>query len=193
MSATQKYLRDSNLVERMRDGDKAAFEAIFDRYYDLLHTFAKQILKDSFAAEDIVQNVFIKVWIRKERINSKLSLRNFLLVATRNELFDYMRLRYNLLRSDINDALLDVADPDPDANECFFHRERVGFIDAVMRAMPDKRREIFSMRYDRNMTNAEIARALNLSIRTVDKHVDLAIKQIRRTVSVLLPLFLIFP
>ncbi len=191
MNAMQKYLRDSDLVERMRDGDKEAFEAIFDRYYDLLHTFAKQILKDSFAAEDIIQNVFIKVWIRKERINSKLSLRSYLLVATRNELFDYMRLRYNLLRSDINDGLLDVADTDPDAGEYLLHRERAGFIDAAMRSMPDKRREIFSMRYDRNMTNAEIARALNLSIRTVEKHVDLAIKQIRRTISVLLPLFII--
>ena len=191
MNAMQKYLRDSDLVERMRDGDKEAFEAIFDRYYDLLHTFAKQILKDSFAAEDIIQNVFIKVWIRKERINSKLSLRSYLLVATRNELFDYMRLRYNLLRSDINEGLLDVADTDPDAGEYLLHRERAGFIDAAMRSMPDKRREIFSMRYDRNMTNAEIARALNLSIRTVEKHVDLAIKQIRRTISVLLPLFII--
>ena len=191
MNAMQKYLRDSDLVERMRDGDKEAFEAIFDRYYDLLHTFAKQILKDSFAAEDIIQNVFIKVWIRKERINSKLSLRSYLLVATRNELFDYMRLRYNLLRSDINDGLLDVADTDPDAGQYLLHRERAGFIDAAMRSMPDKRREIFSMRYDRNMTNAEIARALNLSIRTVEKHVDLAIKQIRRTISVLLPLFII--
>ena len=191
MNAMQKYLRDSDLVERMRDGDKEAFEAIFDRYYDLLHTFAKQILKDSFAAEDIIQNVFIKVWIRKERINSKLSLRSYLLVATRNELFDYMRLRYNLLRSDINDGLLDVADTDPDAGEYLLHRERAGFIDAAMRSMPDKRREIFSMRYDRNITNAEIARALNLSIRTVEKHVDLAIKQIRRTISVLLPLFII--
>ncbi len=191
MNAMQKYLRDSELVERMRDGDKRAFEAIFDRYYDLLHTFAKHILKDSFAAEDIIQNVFIKVWIRKERINSKLSLRSYLLVATRNELFDYMRLRYNLLRSDINDAMFDVADTDPDAGEYLLRRERAGFIDAAMRSMPDKRREIFSMRYERSMTNAEIARALNLSIRTVEKHVDLAIKQIRRTISVLLPLFMI--
>lgn len=184
----KSYLRDSELVERMRDGDKAAFEAIFDRYYDLLHTFAKHILKDSFVAEDIIQNVFVKVWIRKERINSKLSLRSYLLVATRNELFDYMRLRYNLLRRDINDTLFDVPDTDTDAGEYLVHSERAGFIDAAMRSMPDKRREIFSMRYDRNMTNAEIARALNLSIRTVEKHVDLAIKQIRRTISVLLPL-----
>ena len=58
--------------------------------------------------------------------------------------------------------------------------------------MPDKRREIFAMRYDRNMTNAEIARALNLSIRTVEKHVDLAIKQIRKTISVVTLFFVLF-
>ena len=58
--------------------------------------------------------------------------------------------------------------------------------------MPDKRREIFAMRYDRNMTNAEIARVLNLSIRTVEKHVDLAIKQIRKTISVVMLFFVLF-
>lgn len=188
----QNYLRDSELVERMRNGDKAAFGEIFERYYDLLHTFAKHILKDSFVAEDIVQNVFIKVWIRKEQINSKLSLRSYLLVVTRNELFDYMRLRYNLLRRDINDTQLNVADGETDIGEYVVSRERAGFIDAAMRSMPDKRREIFAMRYDRNMTNAEIAHALNLSIRTVEKHVDLAIKQIRRTISVVVPLLLLF-
>ena len=154
----------------MRGGDKAAFGVLFDRYYDLLHTFARHIVKDSSVAEDIIQNVFVKMWMRKEQVNPELSVRNYLLVATRNELFDYMRLRYNYV---------DV-------------RERVGFIDSVMRSMPDKRREIFAMRYDRNMTNAEIARALNLSIRTVEKHVDLAIKQIRKTISVVTLFFVLF-
>ncbi len=188
----QNCLRDSELVVMMQEGDKAAFGVLFDRYYDALHTFAKHIIKDSFVAEDIIQNVFLKMWMRKEQINSKLSVRNYLLVATRNELFDYMRLRYNLLRSDINDGLLNIPDNEPDAYESMNLRERVGFVDSVMRTMPDKRREIFAMRYDRNMTNAEIAHALNLSIRTVEKHVDLAIKQIRKTISVLLLFALIY-
>ena len=94
----------------MRGGDKAAFGVLFDRYYDLLHTFARHIVKDSSVAEDIIQNVFVKMWMRKEQVNPELSVRNYLLVATRNELIDYMRLRYNMLRSDINAAMLNVAD-----------------------------------------------------------------------------------
>lgn len=188
----QARLRDSELVAMMQNGDKAAFGVLFDRYYDLLHTFAKHIVKDSCVAEDIIQNVFVKMWMRKERINSKLSVRNYLLVAVRNELFDYMRLRYNLLRSDINDALLDIADSDTDIYDYVDVRERAGFIDSAMRSMPDKRREIFAMRYDRNMTNAEIAHALNLSVRTVEKHMDLTIKQIRKTISVVALIFAMF-
>ena len=182
----QNCLRDSELVVMMRGGDKAAFGVLFDRYYDLLHTFARHIIKDASVAEDIIQNVFVKMWMRKEQVNPELSVRNYLLVATRNELFDYMRLRYN------NDAMLDVADGDTDVYDYVDVRERVGFIDSVMRSMPDKRREIFAMRYDRNMTNAEIARVLNLSIRTVEKHVDLAIKQIRKTISVVMLFFVLF-
>lgn len=187
----QCRLRDSELVERIQRGDDVAFETLFDRYYDLLHTFAKHLIRDPFAAEDIIQNVFVKVWMRKEQINSKLSVRNYLLVATRNELFDYMRLRYNLLRSDMNDELLDVADCGMDVGERIDVKEQVGCIDSAMRSMPDKRREIFTMRYDRKMTNAEIAQALNLSVRTVEKHVDLAIKQIRKTISVVMMFLLI--
>lgn len=182
----QPRLRDSELIEQMQNGSKEAFEELFDRYYDLLHTFAKHLIKDTDAAEDIIQNVFIKVWIRKAQINSTLSLRSYLLVTTRNEIFDYMRLRYNLLRSGDDAALLSIPDNSPDVCEYIYTHERSGFIDAAMRSMPDKRREIFSMRYDRNMSNAEIARALNLSIRTVEKHIDLAIKQIRKTISIII-------
>lgn len=49
----------------MRGGDKAAFGVLFDRYYDLLHTFARHIVKDSSVAEDIIQNVFVKMWVEK--------------------------------------------------------------------------------------------------------------------------------
>ena len=55
----QNRLRDSELVVMMRGGDKAAFGVLFDRYYDLLHTFARHIVKDSSVAEDIIQNVFV--------------------------------------------------------------------------------------------------------------------------------------
>lgn len=178
-----KGLRDAQLVESMKNGDKAAFEEIFDRYYDLLHTFAKQILKSSFIAEDIIQNVFIKVWVRKEQINPQLSLRNYLLVATRNELFDYMRLRYNTMRSSIDARMLDIADGAMNIDDYISDRERTGVIDVAMLSMPDKRREIFAMRYEQRMTNAEIAARLNLSVRTVEKHIDLAIKQIRKLVT----------
>jgi len=50
----QNRLRDSELVVMMRGGDKAAFGVLFDRYYDLLHTFARHIVKDSSVAEDII-------------------------------------------------------------------------------------------------------------------------------------------
>ena len=74
----QNRLRDSELVVMMRGGDKAAFGVLFDRYYDLLHTFARHIIKDASVAEDIIQNVFVKMWMRKEQVNPELSVRSML-------------------------------------------------------------------------------------------------------------------
>lgn len=178
-------ISDSQLAGRMRNSDSAAFEEIFRRYYHTFHTFAKRILKDGSVAEDIVQNVFVKLWIRREQINPNLSLCNYLLVMTRNELFDYMRLRYNSLRRRVDNQTLNQFDSGESVYSDIYSREYYSIIDSVVDAMPTRRKEIFSLRYRQYLTNDEIARRLNISTRTVEEHINLAIKQIKRYISVI--------
>jgi len=76
-------MSDEALVEVLRTGDMRAYEEIFSRYYPSLSKFASALLKDTHAAEDIVQNVFMKIWRGRGELAADQSLRNYLFVLTR--------------------------------------------------------------------------------------------------------------
>ena len=86
---------DRQLIRNIRKGDAKSFEELFDRYYDRFYAFACALLHDRDAAEDILQNVFLKLWIGRERLDEDRSVSNYLLVSVRNEIYDWLSLKYN--------------------------------------------------------------------------------------------------
>lgn len=78
-------MTEKNLVSKLRRGDKASFDELFNRYFEQCFTYAVSLLKDPDAAEDVVQNVFLKLWSGRERLDSSRQFRSYLLTAVRNE------------------------------------------------------------------------------------------------------------
>lgn len=78
-------MTEKNLVGRLRRGDKASFDELFNRYFEQCFTYAVSLLKDPDAAEDVVQNVFLKLWTGRERLDSSKPVKSYLLTAVRNE------------------------------------------------------------------------------------------------------------
>ena len=75
-SATEEQL----LLQRLREGDMGSYETLFHRYYPTFFAFAKGMLKDAGAAEDIIQNVFMKIWIHREALDETMSIKNYIYV-----------------------------------------------------------------------------------------------------------------
>ena len=82
---------ESHIISRMISGDINAFKLLFDRYYSQVRFFTLGIVKDSFVADDIAQNVFIKVWTKRELIDCERKFNNYLYSITKNEITDYFR------------------------------------------------------------------------------------------------------
>src|SRR4051812_44551827 len=82
---------DRELLERLRRGDSAAFDAIFRQWYAQLVATTASILKDRAPAEEIVQDVMLELWKRREGITFEQSLRAYLFQATRNRALNYLR------------------------------------------------------------------------------------------------------
>lgn len=132
------------------------------------------------AAEDIVQEVFMQLWLGRDRLDEHRSLYNLLFTMTKHRIYDHFRRRYNLeaLRRPLSefDAVSDEAESPESGLEAEQLRRR-----SHGRSPPCRRqrRTIFALSRQENLSRQEIARRLGVSVRTVDKHLELALREIR--------------
>jgi len=174
-------LYDKQLLKRLKCGDKESFNELFETHYSRYLSFARGLLRDPDAAEDVVQNVFMKLWIARARIDEERSVHNFLLVAIRNEIFNHMRQRYNAKRWDIE--LPDVEDKYADIDLKYSFTETEAHMHRIIERMPPQRKVVFNLSRTEHLSNAEIAQLLHISQRTVEKHIEQALRQLRTTIN----------
>lgn len=90
---------DSSLISAVKKGDKGAYEQLFVRYYPTLLRFIHGMLKDNHMAEDIAQNIFMKLWIHREKLDSTQSLKNYLFVLAKHEIFNIFKAKRTTMLS----------------------------------------------------------------------------------------------
>lgn len=171
-------LSERDLVEKIRQGDVLAYKIIFLRYYQTILHFLKALLKEEKIAEDIAQNSFIKLWSFRDRLAPAKSIKNYLYVLARNEALDYLRT----LRKEPSE-IPESQETGISADYKVIYLETRSEIQKIISQMPEQRRTIFIMSRYQNMTAAQIAEVMHLSVRTVQKHIELALKQLRRSMN----------
>ncbi|HEX2080475.1 MAG TPA: RNA polymerase sigma-70 factor [Longimicrobium sp.] len=183
---------DRALAERIREGDAAAFETLFHRYYGRLHAFARTYVRAPEAAEDLVADVFVRVWERRTEWELRGGPRAYLYGAVRNEALAWLR-RQRMLDRAHADALRDDRRPGmgaaPLAGDAQLEaRELAEAIDRAVDALPDRSREAFVLHRRHGLSYAEVAAAMDISPRTVEVHIGRAFKALRTRLSTLLSL-----
>ena len=179
-------ISDQKLVVLLKQDDLKSYEALFHRYYDLFLTFTKRVVRggEHAAAEDIVQEAFMQLWLGRDRLGQHRSLYNLLFTMTKHRIYDHFRRRYNLevLRRPLSefDAVSDEAESPESGLEAEQLRQTIA---RTVAAMPPQRRTIFALSRQENLSRQEIARRLGVSVRTVDKHLELALREIRLRVK----------
>ena len=92
-SFTHSSDEERALLRRLIAGEMAAYETLFHRYYPTFCAFVRGMTKDTFVSEDITQNIFLKVWINRERLDEEKSIRNYLFVLAKHEVYNYLRTK----------------------------------------------------------------------------------------------------
>ena len=176
---------ECELFERIRGGDEQAFTLVYERYHGMLYSLALRMIKQTGAAEDAVQYVFVRLWELRGGLSVTVSLRNYLYTMTKNYLLNNGRVleqSYVIaqLRQQQDDTLAQyIESRDID--------RRLG--EAIDR-LPRQQRAVIMMKRD-GCSNREIAEQLNLSVRTVDKHLELALKELRKYLNII-PAIIVF-
>ena len=180
MKAKRSYREktDSELVAAVRAGDKRAFDALFLRWYPQVHRFLRVLVKENALAEDLAQSVFVKVWLHREQLDPAKSLKNYLFVLSRNGAMDIFKSKRHLVEESLERPTEEVS---PDRTD--YRTEYVEANIRVLRAvekMPQQRRTVFVMSRYQQFSAEEIAQLLGISVRTVEKHLELALDDLRK-------------
>ncbi len=181
-------LADSALVERVRAGDEAAFELLFKTYYRALCNFLYSYLHSAETAEDVVQSVFLRVWQKRGDWAPVAGARAYLFAACRNSALDHLRhdriVEQSVARSrSPRDPDPGSGSPPPDPDTALHASELAEAIGRAVEALPERRRAVVLLRWQHQLTNLEIARALGISEKGVEAHVSRALAGLRDRLS----------
>jgi len=169
------------LIERIRIGDEHAFRDMFKTYYPLLVNFARRYVCNISIAEDIVEDVFLKIWQNRQKWNPTISVKAYLFQTIRNRALNYLKRSKmeQQIASDLETSSIAIKTPEDILDE----KEMLAEIQLAIEALPKRARSIFTMhRYDQ-LKYAEIAETLNISVGTVETHMVRALKFLRKRLA----------
>jgi len=182
---TQPLTPDPQLVARLRAGDRAAFETLFRSYFRRLASYALGLVGTPDAAEDVVQEVFARVWLARDRLSLPDNIGAYLYRAVRNRSLNQLR-RVKMLRpldSVLEQERADGTTADP-PERAALQREMQQLVDAAVRALPPRTREVFVLSRTHGLTYPEIAAAMGISIKTVETLMGRALKALRERLRI---------
>jgi RNA polymerase sigma-70 factor (ECF subfamily) len=174
------------LVARIRDGDRAAFEVVFDRYAAQLVAFARAQVGSTAVAEEIVQDVFFAVWMGRERWIVRRSVRAYLCQAVHNRALNYHRdHRDEQQRLDSIDAAsaAERCEAPERADDRLTNAELRQAIHRAMATLPEKNRQVFHLVRRQQLTYPEVAEVLGISVKSVEAHVHRAAHALRELLA----------
>ena len=178
-SRTAQAVSDERLFERFRlHRDGRAFELLFHRHYDRLCRHVRGQFPGSHRAEEIVNDVFLKLWRQGERVAITSNFSSYVKTAVRNQSIDYLRrVRRRAAISCELDSELDSDYHDPFvqlAGSEMAHR-----IEVAIAQLPPRGKEVFLLSRDEGLKYREIAEQLGVSIKTVETHMRRSLIQLR--------------
>jgi RNA polymerase sigma-70 factor (ECF subfamily) len=186
---------DQQLFYSIKKGEIAAFEELYRKYYILLCLVAEHIVRDSSDAEEIVSDVFVKLWTIREKIDITTSLKGYLLKTVRNISLNYLeRLRitnkftYSLSSSDYE---LLSWDSDYPLGQ-LYQKEIINILDQQINTLPKGCKEIFMLSRNSNLKYSEIANKLGISVNTVKTQMKIALAHLRKSLKDYLMILLLF-
>lgn len=174
---------DKILVSLLQQGNSNAFKLLFERYHKKLFVFLLKFIPIS-DAEEIVQEVFVKVWEKREGLNEELSFSAYIYKIARNLLLNHMRKKtfihcYNLELQSI-DKISDTT------TEQVYYNDIKNIIDNLVNELPEKRREIYLLSREKGLSNKEISTFLNISMNTVETQMRRSLQFLREKVRLFL-------
>jgi RNA polymerase sigma-70 factor, ECF subfamily len=168
---------DKDLFFKTQNGDEKAFQVLFRKYYPALCHFACQFLNDIDFAEEVVQEVFVRIWEKRMVLNVETSVKHYLFRSVRNHCFN--QLQHEKIKKQYANKVLRSMYQEIDTEQYFIDTDIVQRIEKAIESLPPRRKEIFKLSREQGMKYKEIAECMGISVKTVEVQMGLALKYLR--------------
>jgi len=172
------FYNERELLMRIAAGDAQAFGEMYMRYYDRLYKVALCYIKEHESAEDAVQQVFCRVWEKRESISAILNFEAFITTAARNEIIGTMRRKakqYRYLHQCNPEEKIEHATPEA----ILVSRDKEAILSEAVASLSPQQQKIYRLSHDEGMSHAQIAGEMRISVNTVKWHASAALQSIR--------------
>jgi len=169
-------------IKEFKAGDATAFDTIYHMYSKKLYRFAFGLLKDHDLASEMVQEVFVNLWIKRDQVVITLNLENYIFTITYNSIRRYFRRKS--IENKVKSYLLNNS-PDfiKGTDESVIFDELLEIANSSIEKLPDKRKTVYKLSRQEGLKIKEIASTLNISPRTVETHLSKALKFLKEELA----------
>ncbi len=162
-------IEDKRLARGIKCGEKLAFKQLYEKYAPRIYRFSRSYLKNESDSEELVQNVFVKIWEKRDALDTSHNIKAFVFKIAVNTVYDFIR------RKNIEHAFADYARLNFKTDENFtwhavIYDEMVQNLQDLVAQLPEQQQKIFQLSKMEGLPNEEIANRLQLSKRTVENH-----------------------
>jgi RNA polymerase sigma-70 factor (ECF subfamily) len=173
---------DTDTMNQLSFSDLRSFEELFRQYYQMLCSYAFRFVNDYDTAEEIVQDLFYKLWEKRDELQINLSVKSYLYSAVHHRCLKYIEHR-NVETKYRNYYLLHESEIDNEPQNATGIHELQGIIDQTLDSLPDRCSKIFRLSRFEGLKYHEIALKLSVSIKTVEANMGKALKLLRKNLK----------
>lgn len=175
------FINEKNLLQQVSKGNEEAFRQLFDAYKNKLYFYILKITESEDVAEDVVQNIFFKLWINRANLIQVQNLNAYLYRMSHNHAINGLKqmARETLALAEINKQ---EAKSYNSADESVIHKDVQQLLNKAIEQLPTQQKLVFKMSWNQGLKQEEIAERLNISILTVKKHKGEALRKIRENI-----------
>jgi len=165
------------------ENDVNAYGQLYTSFMPKLIQFAKSIIKNKELAEEIVSDVFVKVWEKRAQLCGIENLRLYLYISTKNTALNYLSRHYRKNLVSLDDINIEVSTIQYSPEQILINSEMINRINSAIALLPPRCRLVFKLAKEDGLKYNEIAKLLNISIKTIDNQMSIAIKKIATSIN----------
>lgn len=172
------HFSQKNLIKQLKKGNSLAYSYLVDLHYKELCNYATSLARDDFKSEDIVQNVIVRLWQQREKLNPNISIKNYLYKSVYNEFIDHYRKDLSI--SVLERKYIEVMDSFIEVKEEDETKRLISLVEKEIEQLPNKCKETFLLSKKNGLTYKEIAEYKNVSVNTIEKQMVKAFSILRK-------------